>query len=95
MNVIRTSTAEPVSRDKIWDSFVAYCQGKSWDMSESGFDMGKDAIFEMPTFQSQNFDFWYLSNSYRYSKMRESDRRASRYIVRLFIADITTGKIKI
>lgn len=92
---MNTAARQPISREAIWDAFTAYCNDAAWSMSPEAFDLAKESIEELESFHVQMFDHWYVRNVYRFQKMRETDRRASRYIIRRFIGDLTGGRVKL
>ncbi len=94
-NVIRRPAIEPISRDKIWEAFVAYLPTIGAILSEDGFDLVKNAIEEMERFRVELADHWYVRNVYRFQKMRETDRRMARYALKRFVADIATRKVRL
>lgn len=76
---------EPIERDVLWEIFYAFCMSHAWTMQEDAFLFSRDALDEIKRFDEFAFNDWYLRNAYRYEKMRETDRRAARYILRRFI----------
>lgn len=87
---------EPViSREKILAAYHAFSEAKGEKIPDPAMQMGADAIEELIELRVPAFDIWCLRNSYRYAKLRETERRLARHSVRQFIAAFSLGKIEI
>lgn len=67
-----------------------YIQVKDHD-----FQLAHDAIEELLEFRPNLFDEWYLRNHHRFLKMRETDRRRVRMLVRIFFEDCFYGRVEL
>lgn len=96
---------EPVAveRDRVRQAFHAWASeheatayGELRKMSvggESVFALVHDAIDEMVELRIPLFDDWWLRNHYRYTMMREIERRRVRAMAREFLSALCHGKV--
>ncbi len=92
--VARTSEVT-ISRERVVAAFFAFCEGRNEPVSEVEGRLVADASEEMVELRPFRSDDWYVRNHYRYRGMRETERRKSRALGRVFLGQLQTGKVEL
>lgn len=95
MGLANQAAGRVVSREKIVAAFHAYCAGREINLAEPVGQVANDALEEMVVISTPRLEDWWVRNHYRYSKLREIDRRLCRFMLNDFVAAFQHGKVEI
>lgn len=102
MTVAQAKKPQVVSRDAIIAAFYPWVKTnvlvtlfEKIKSNKPVITLIEDALEQMVELRVASYDHWWYLNNWRYTHLREIDRRSARECVRAFVAEIQLGRITI